>query len=137
MTKILLCCGAGFSSSTLSTRIAKEIAENNLQDEYFIEYSPFRLAINKMSEFDIVVCCPHLIMAIDNLLKESDPGIPIYIIPPRMYGLMRFKELVLDIIDIIDIYNKNKVNPAHFPGEEKTLKISRFDAYRNRVATSL
>jgi len=65
------------------------------------------------------------------MLKNSSPNIPIYILPPKMYGLMNIKELTLDVIDIIDLYNKNKVNPIHFPGEENTMSITRYVAYRN------
>lgn len=61
MIKILLCCGGGFSSSALSSKAEKEILENNMQNDYSIEFSPFFTANNKISQFDILVCCPHLI----------------------------------------------------------------------------
>jgi len=131
MIKILLCCGGGFSSSALSSKAKKEILENNMQNDYYIEFSPFFTANNKISEFDILVCCPHLIYDVKKMLKNSSPNIPIYILPPKMYGLMNIKELALDVIDIIDLYNKNKVNPIHFPGEENTMSITRYVAYRN------
>lgn len=102
-----------------------------MQEDYYIEFAPFSLASKRMAEFDILVCCPHLIMNVRNMLKTSDPNIPIYILPPRMYGLMNFKELVLDVVDIIDIYNKTKVNPVYFPGEENTMGVTRHVAYRN------
>jgi PTS system cellobiose-specific IIB component len=131
MIKILLCCGGGFSSSALSSKVEKEIFQSNMQNDYYIEFSPFMLASKKISEFDILVCCPHLIMDVNRMLKTSIPNIPIYILPPKMYGLMSFKELALDVIDIIDLYNKTKVNPVHFPGEENTMMITRHVAYRN------
>lgn len=131
MIKILLCCGGGFSSSALSHKAEKEIIEYNMQNDYHIEFSPFLLAQKRSLEFDIIVCCPHLIYEINKMLKTSTPNIPIYILPPKMYGLMNIKELALDVTDIIDIYNKNKINPVHFPGEENTMLISRNVAYRN------
>lgn len=130
MIKILLCCGGGFSSSALSNKAEKEIIENNMEKEYHIEFSPFTLALKKSSEFDIIVCCPHLIYEVNKILKTSKPNIPIYILPPKMYGLMDIKELALDVTDIIDIYNKDKINPVHFPGEENTMLITRNVAYR-------
>ena len=105
MIKILLCCGGGFSSSALSSKAEKEIIENNMQKDYHIEFSPFLLAQKRSSEFDIVVCCPHLIYEVNKMLKTSKPNIPIYILPPKMYGLLNIKELAFDVTDIIDIYN--------------------------------
>jgi len=131
MIKILLCCGGGFSSSVLSSRVEKEIIENNMQNDYCIEFAPFILANKKMSEFDIIVCCPHLIMSVKKMVKDSNPNKPIYILPPRMYGMISFKELALDVIDAIDLYNETKINPVYFPGEENTMMITRSVAYRN------
>lgn len=131
MIKILLCCGGGFSSSALSSKAEKEIIENNIENDYYIEFSPFLLALKRSSEFDIIVCCPHLIYEVNKVLKTSTPNIRIYILPPKMYGLMNIKELALDVTDIIDIYNKNKINPVHFPREENTMSITRQVAYRN------
>jgi len=131
MIKILLCCGGGFSSSALTSKVKKEILENNMQNDYYIEFSPFILANKKMSEFDIIVCCPHLIMSVKKMVKDSNPNKPIYILPPRMYGMISFKELALDVIDVIDLYNKTKINPVYFPGEENTMMVTRSVAYRN------
>lgn len=111
MIKILLCCGGGFSSSALSSKVGKEILENNMQNDYSIEFSPFGLGIKKMSEFDIVVCCPHLKFDVKNMIKTLNPDKPIYILPPKIYGQMNVKELIPDIIDAIDLYNKTKINP--------------------------
>lgn len=131
MIKILLCCGGGFSSSALSNKIEKEILENNMQNDYSIEFSPFMLVDRKMPEFDIIVCCPHLIMSVKKMVKNSNPNTPIYILPPRMYGIISFKELMLDVIDAIDLYKKNRKNPVYFPGEENTMTVTRYVAYRN------
>lgn len=131
MIKILLCCGGGFSSSALSSKVEKEIIDNNMQDDYYIEFSPFMLAIKKMPEFDILVCCPHLIMSVKRMVKESTLNKPIYILPPRMYGLISFKELAFDVADAIDLYNTTKINPVYFPGEENTMTVTRHVAYRN------
>ena len=38
MIRILLCCGGGFSSSAIATRMKKEIKEKNLEDKYSIEF---------------------------------------------------------------------------------------------------
>jgi len=132
MIKILLCCAGGFSSSILSHRVATEILESDMQNDYYIDSSPFRLANEKMSEFDIVVCCPHLKFDMERMIRTVNPDKPFYLLTPRMYGLMCFKELSLDVIDALILYNKTKMNPVCFPGEEKTFKITRNVAYRNR-----
>ncbi len=135
MIKILLCCDGRFSSSALSKKIKKEIIENNMENDYYIEFSPFSLAPSKMSEFDITVCCPHLKFDVDKMIKDLNPDKPIYILPPVMYGMMRFSELSLDTVDVIDLYNQNKINPVCFPGEENIHKVKRGIAYRNTKKT--
>lgn len=45
MIRILLCCGGGFSSSAIATRMEKEIKEKNLEDKYNIEFLPFGLGL--------------------------------------------------------------------------------------------
>lgn len=132
MIRILLCCAGGFSSSALSSKATKDIHENKMENDFYIEFSPFITANKKMSEFDIIVCCPHLIYEVKKMLKTSSPNIPIYILPPQMYGLMNIKELVLDVMDIINLYDKTNVNPVHFPGEENTMSVNRHVAYRHR-----
>ena len=84
----------------------------------------------KISEFDIVVCCPHLKFNVDKFLEESTVEKPIYILPPIMYGMIKFSELSLDIIDAIQFYKKNKSNPVQFPGEENVHRITRSVAFR-------
>ncbi|MDR4946985.1 PTS sugar transporter subunit IIB [Neobacillus cucumis] len=137
MIRILLCCGGGFSSSALATKVGKDIVENNLQNDFYIEFSPFSLAKEKMNEFDIVVCCPHLRFDVKRMIDNLNPDKPIYILPPRMYGLINIQELSLDAIDVIELYNKTKVNPVHFPGEEHVLRITRNVAYRNQKSYDL
>ena len=39
MIRILLCCGGGFSSSAIATRMKKEIKEKNLEVVYFVKDS--------------------------------------------------------------------------------------------------
>ncbi len=131
MIRILLCCGGGFSSSALANKVKKEILDNNMQNDYSIEFSPFVLVNKRMTEFDIIVCCPHLIMDVKKLVQTLKIDTPIYILPPRMYGLISFKELALDVVDAINLYNETKINPVYFPGEENTMMVTRHLAYTN------
>lgn len=131
MLKILICCGGGFSSSYVTERMKKEVVEKKLQDEVYIEFYPFSLVKEKEKDFDIVMCCPHLKIYVDRLLNETTMSIPIYLLPPKMYGFMQLEEIMLDAKDVIAIYQETKMNPVHFPGEEKLLRIQRGVAYRN------
>ena len=55
MKRVLLCCGGGFSSSALVNKVKKEIIDEELETEYYIEFSPFSLAYEKMNNFDIEI----------------------------------------------------------------------------------
>ena len=70
MIKILLCCGGGFSSSAIATRMEKEIKEKNLEDKYSIEFLPFGLGLKELDRFDVVILCPHLKVELDRALKN-------------------------------------------------------------------
>jgi len=132
MIRILLCCGGGFSSSYVTERMKNEIIENHMENEVMIEYSPFSIALEKVNDFDIMVCCPHLNIYVKKLVEEKDIPIPVYVLPPRMYGKMEILEIYQDAKDIIDIFQQTHVNPVHFPGEEHVLRIKRICAYSNQ-----
>lgn len=132
MLKILLCCGGGFSSSAIAQRMEKEIVKQGLEDSVYIEFYPFTIAMEKFNDFDIVMCCPHLKISVQQMLNQFHPNIPIYLLPPKMYGFMILDEIIQDAKDIIEIYQETKQNPVHFPGEENLLRITRGKAYRNK-----
>ena len=134
MIKILLCCGGGFSSSVIAQRMQKEIERIGKQDEYSMVFYPFTSAVhdNKIDEYDAVICCPHLKMAVRRAVDEHpDFQTPIYLLPPRIYGNMQIEEILMDVIDVIDIFKVTKQNPVHFPGEENLLRIQRNVAFRH------
>lgn len=107
MIKILLCCGGGFSSSFVAERMKKEIQNLGMEDDVMIEFSPFSIAKNRFLEFDIVVCCPHLNIYVKQLVEKEDIPIPIYVLPPRMYGNMEIKEIYQDACDLIKCFKKH------------------------------
>lgn len=130
MIKILLCCGGGFSSSAIATRIQKDIEKNNLKEKAYIEYSPFSISLEKINDFDIMICCPHLNIYVKQLLKKQTVPIPIYVLPPKIYGNMKMEDIIMDCEDIIEMYHNGQQNPINFPKEENVLKIKRDKAYR-------
>ena len=118
MIRILLCCGGGFSSSAIATRMKKEIKEKNLEDKYSIEFLPFGLGLKELDRFDVVILCPHLKVELDRALKNQTIDKPLYLLPPKMYGLMKFDEIIVDIEDVMKMYQENPVVPVKFPGED-------------------
>lgn len=131
MLKILICCGGGFSSSYVTERMKKEVIEKNLQDQVMVEFYPFAIIDEIKDNFDIIMCCPHLKIYVEQYLKTADIHIPIYLLPSKMYGLMRLEEIICDGQDIINLYQLNPANPVCFPGEENLLRIKRSLAYRH------
>ncbi len=136
MIRVLLCCGGGFSSSYVAERMKKEIVEKHLDQELYMEFSPFSIAYERLEDFDIIVCCPHLNMYVKQFIKEYDVKIPIYVLPPRMYGNMEIDEIYQDVQDLLVIYEDTHMNPVHFPGEDYVLKIKRHKAYKHVCRTS-
>ena len=115
MIKILLCCGGGFSSSAIATRMEKE--------KYSIEFLPFGLGLKELDRFDVVILCPHLKVELDRALKNQTIDKPLYLLPPKMYGLMKFDEIIVDIEDVMKMYQENPVVPVKFPGEDNLLQV--------------
>lgn len=132
MLKILLCCGGGFSSSYINQRMQKEIEEKGLSEKVSFEYSPFSLALEKAADFDIIVCCPHLNIYVKQVAAKQEVPIPMYLLPPRMYGKMEIEEIYQDAQDIVAIFNETKTNPVHFPGEDNVLRIRRMGSYASQ-----
>ena len=136
MIRVLLCCGGGFSSSYVAERMKKEIIAKNLSNQLEMEFSPFSLVLEKIDNFDIIICCPHLNIYVKQLLEKTDVQVPIYILPPRMYGNMEIDEIYQDVQDLLVIYEDTHMNPVHFPGEDHVLKIKRHKAYKHVCRTS-
>ena len=129
MIKVLLCCGAGFSSSALTKHAKNQIVEKGYSEKMSIEFSPLSLSLEVMDDYDIVICCPHLKSSCDKFLKDNQVHIPIYLLPPRMYGYMDIEEIYQDCIDIIEMFQSGHQNPVHFEGEENVMKIQRMKAF--------
>ena len=118
MVHILLCCGGGFSSSALAAKVKKDIQQYQLEDQFEIEFSPFMIAQEKMDRFDIVVCCPHLTYDVKKMVQNASPDKPIYILPPRMYGLIDIRELSTDPwpTGAAKYSKKKRKKPLHYSG---------------------
>ena len=132
--KMMLCCGGGFSSSYVATRIQNEIKERGLENEHSIEFFPFKMAMKagkeKFKDYDVILLCPHLRLEVKELVDEGYNEKPLYLLPPRIYGNMQLDDILYDSEDIIKIFNETHTNPVHFKDEDNVLKIKRAHAYR-------
>lgn len=130
MVKILICCGGGFSSSAMATKVQKEIIEKNMQDKVSIEFYPFSIAYEIIDQFDVLMACPHLKYNVPKFLEKHGSKIPIYLLPPKMYGSMHIEDVYEDALDIIEGFKETKMNPFHFPNEDNVIRIKRIHSYR-------
>ena len=71
MIKILICCLGGFSSSTMSVKMSKEIDEKGYNDRVSINFLPFATASRgELDAYDVVMCCPHLKFDVSKFRKH-------------------------------------------------------------------
>lgn len=132
MIKATICCGGGFSSSTMAEHIKKGIKAYHLEQELSIEFCPFLLASKKLDEYDIFILCPHLSRDVQKFnARYCQDTRPLYVLPIRMYGPVDVMELYTDIVDIMEIFEQTRKNPVHFPDEPNALKVTRTKAYRH------
>ena len=130
MIRIAICCGGGFSSSALASRMAKELKESGRDNEYSIIFRPIRELIRNHDDIDIAFLCPHLLHSAKRWLDEEPVNFPVYMIPTRIYGLMTLETVLEDAEDIIKIFNEKHENFAHFPNEDNPLLNKRIKSYR-------
>lgn len=131
MFRMVICCGGGMSSSSLVNNMNKQVKERGMESEVSIQFQPFHDLEAHIDEFDVALLCPHLLHSAKQKVEAGlYTTLPLYMIPPRMYGLMNFDELYEDALDIVEIFKKNPVNLCHFEGEESVLSIKRMVSFR-------
>ena len=131
MIRICVCCAGGFSSSFIAKAINTQMMEAGKENEVSVSFMSFFTAGKNLEKFDVIFCCPHLRVHMDNFLKDYKPQIPIYVMPKRMYGLMTFDSIYEEAQDVIELYKINKTNPVIFPNEENYNDIKRFESFRH------
>ena len=130
MIRILICCGGGFSSSVLVKRVQDQIAEKGYQDKIQVDFSSIYLVEDKFSNYDVVMCCPHLSNSLPHFIELCGGSVPFYLLPTRMYGLLNARDIYEDALDIIEQFKITKKNPFCFPGEENYFSVQRTHSYR-------
>lgn len=130
MIKILICCEGGLSSSCLANQLKKQCVEKHYEDKLRIDFSDFQSSYKILNQYDVLMACPHLSYKIPGFIKQYGNQLPIYVIPPRMYGNMLIEDIYEDACDILEGYSKSHLNPFHFPHEDKILHVKRLHSYR-------
>lgn len=131
MIRIAICCGGVFSSSTLVNHIQKAIEKEGLQEKAFFEFIPFGHLKDRQEEVDIAMLCTHLEWAAKQHATEYQ--IPLYIIPPKLYGLMPAEDFIEDAEDILKLWQAESVNIMHFKGEPRPLAITRMVSHQRML----
>ncbi len=140
MLKVVICCGAGMSSSYLCQKLQNETKARGLENEVSFDFFSMGLvrtgAHKTVNQYDVAMCCPHLKVEIKNMLKEVEQAgeeltCALYMLPPKIYGTLPFDEVLQDAKDVYAEWKETKAVPFFFPGEEWTLGIKRGVAYRN------
>lgn len=130
--RIAICCGGGFSSSALAKRMQKEAERKGLTGRGNFRYVPFLELERVQDEFDIAMLCPHLQYKAVEVADHFH--IPLYIIPPRLYGMMPAEDLLEDAEDIRVIWDETHTNLVAFPDDPPVLSIKRTRSHRREVA---
>ena len=124
--RIAVCCGGGFSSSALAKRMQKEAERRNFR------YVPFIDLEGAQDEFDVAMLCPHLQYKAVEVADRF--RIPLYIIPPRLYGMMPAEDLLEDAEDVCAIWGETHTNLVAFPDDPPALSIKRTRSHRREAA---
>lgn len=92
-TKVILCCGAGFSSGFLAQRSRQAIKIKNF--DMTIEAKSESVISEYMDEMDILLVGPHYASALEQLKSKCEPrGIKVALIPTDIYATIDGERLV-------------------------------------------
>ena len=134
MLKIMITCGAGFSSSALVNHLNKDAKEKGLDVEFVFRPFDFGGIGDMVNNVDIVMLCPHLAHNAKDLAAKY-PNVPFYVIPTRLYGMMATEAFFEDAEDVIAEWKETGMNPFHFEGEEVSIRVMRTVSHRKWMAS--
>ncbi len=131
--KIIIACGGGFSSSHLVTHLNKEAKTLGLDVTFEFLHSVKKSDVKK---YDVVMCCPHLKYTLPKLIDTYELHyVPVYVIPPKMYGIIHADVLLTDALSIKEQFASSRINPFYFPGEENIMRVKRTRPYLKTTRT--
>ena len=147
MIRIAICCGGGFSSSTMAAHLNKQLKEKGLEDEVFLEFIPFGnlygggevafssgVMTDRQDEVDVALLCPHLEYPAKTAVKEGKIRIPLFVLPMRMYGLVDIENFVEEAEDVLELWNNGTPNVVTFPDEPRSMTALRTVSHRRWLA---
>ena len=147
MIRIAICCGGGFSSSTMAAHLNGQLKEKGLEDEVFLEFIPFGnlygggevafssgVMTDRQDEVDVALLCPHLEYPAKTAVKEGKIRIPLFILPMRMYGLVDIENFVEEAEDVLELWNNGTPNVVTFPDEPRSMTAPRTVSHRRWLA---
>lgn len=146
MLRIAICCGGGFSSSTMAAHLNRQLEEKGLQDEVFLEFIPFSAlwgesaAFNsghveqRQDEVDVALCCPHLEFPAKSAAKQGKLRIPVFILPMRLYGQIDIEGVIEEAEDVLELWRNGTPNPIVFPDEPRSMTATRNVSHRRWLA---
>ena len=147
MIRIAICCGGGFSSSTMAAHLNKQLKEKGLEDEVFLEFIPFGnlygggevafssgVMTDRQDEVDVALLCPHLENPAKTAVKEGKIRIPLFILPMRMYGLVDIENFVEEAEDVLELWNNGTPNVVTFPDEPRSMTAPLTVSHRRWLA---
>ena len=102
MTKIIISCSQGASSSTLVKRMRDYIAAENLDAEVLAATTDSIMAGEV--EFDVILLGPQIRYEVKNL-KEKFPDKPIDVMPMLVYGRLNGKGAVDLALKMVEEHN--------------------------------
>jgi len=146
MLRIAICCGGGFSSSTMAAHLNRQLEEKGLQDEVFLEFIPFGSlwggsgafisgsTKGRQDEVDVALCCPHLEYPAKNAAKQGKLNIPVFILPMRLYGQIDIDGVIEEAEDVLELWRNGTPNPIVFPDEPRSMTATRNISHRRWLA---
>lgn len=146
MLRMAICCGGGFSSSTMATHLNKQIKEKHLEDKIFLEFIPFAnlygadsafiqgVKRNRQDEVDVALLCPHLEYPARDAARKGKLRIPVFILPMRMYGLVDIENFIEEAEDVLELWKNGADNVITFPDEPRSMTAPRTVSHRRWLA---
>lgn len=144
MLRIAICCGGGFSSSTMAASLEKQVKEKHLEDTVSFQFIPFSglwggsaafvnaAGKDRQDEVDVALLCPHLEYPLKQNLDKL--RIPCFVLPMQLYGALPVEHLIEEAEDVLELWNSGAKNPILFPGEPRSMTAARACSHRRWVA---
>lgn len=100
--KILMCCGAGMSSSLLAKQLKKAACIRGIP--CIIESQSDINIRQRMNNAHILLIAPHCMHNLNEFEKVAKTaGIPLFLIPHEIYGMQKGEDLLSIILDLLNM----------------------------------